>query len=140
MIKSAHNISVEKILGKNDNNKELYYQIPPYQREYSWGKDNWERLFDDILENEYGYFLGSIICINNNENSDVIDGQQRLTTISILLNALYSVITECNKNYSEDKILDFVENESNVLAYGTLKKKLFSEKSKLILSIQNQKL
>lgn len=138
MIKSAHNISIEKILGKNDNNKELYYHIPPYQREYSWGKDNWEKLFDDIIENECGYFLGSIICIENDQQSDVIDGQQRLTTISILLNALYSVITKYNRNYSEDKILDFVENESNVLAYGTLKKMLYLNKAKLTLSIQNQ--
>jgi uncharacterized protein with ParB-like and HNH nuclease domain len=138
MINSAHNISVEKILGKNDNNKELYYQIPPYQREYSWGKDNWERLFDDILENEEGYFLGSIICIKNNTNSDVIDGQQRLTTISILLNALYSIITAYDNEYSDQNILHLKKNKKKALAYGALDEMIFSDKPKLTLSIQNQ--
>jgi len=136
MIKNAHNLSVEKILGKNDNNTEVYYKIPPYQREYAWGKDQWEKLFDDILENDIGYFLGSIICIDN-DPEDVIDGQQRLTTISILLNALLFIINEYNLNYPEENILDFIKNEKNVLAYGSMRKLIFSEKQKLTLSIQN---
>ena len=40
------------------------YFIPKYQREYVWGKNNWEALFDDILESNGGHFLGSIICID----------------------------------------------------------------------------
>jgi uncharacterized protein with ParB-like and HNH nuclease domain len=60
MIKSAKSIPINKILGEDDNNKELYYKIPPYQREYAWGKEQWENLFDDINNHdELGYFLGS---------------------------------------------------------------------------------
>lgn len=97
MIKEAAQFSINHILGTDTTNKELFYKIPPYQREYTWGKDNWENLYNDIFEAEKGYFLGSIICIDENIHNDktvlqVIDGQQRLTTISILLSALYSSI------------------------------------------------
>ena len=40
------------------------FEIPKYQREYTWGSAQWEALFDDLIENDEGYFLGSIICIN----------------------------------------------------------------------------
>jgi uncharacterized protein with ParB-like and HNH nuclease domain len=140
MIERANNIPVEKLLGKDDNNRELIYKIPPYQREYAWGKDQWENLFNDINDNDLGYFLGSIICIDNAENLDVIDGQQRLTTVSILLNGLLSVITEYNKGHPEDKILDLGENEEFATMWSGLKKYLFSKDAgmRLTLSIQNQ--
>ena len=47
-----------------DNDSKIVYQIPRYQRPYTWNKKHWEQLFDDILESDPGYFLGSIICIN----------------------------------------------------------------------------
>lgn len=97
MIKEAAQFSISHILGTDTTNKEIFYKIPPYQREYTWGKDNWENLYNDIFEAEKGYFLGSIICIDEDIHNDntvlqVIDGQQRLTTLSILLAALYSAI------------------------------------------------
>ena len=42
---------------------------PKYQREYTWGEEQWENLFDDLVENDTGYFLGSIICINQSVDS-----------------------------------------------------------------------
>ena len=42
----------------------VVYAVPRHQREYTWGKIQWENLFDDILENNRGYFFGSIICIS----------------------------------------------------------------------------
>ena len=140
MIEKANNIPVEKLLGKDDNNKELIYKIPPYQREYSWGKDQWENLFNDINDNEVGYFLGSIICIENEKNLDVIDGQQRLTTLSVLLNSLLYVITSYNKQNPDQKILDLGENEEYATMWSSLKKYLYSKDIgvRLTLSIQNQ--
>lgn len=140
MIESAKNISVEKLLSKDDNNKEFVYKIPPYQREYSWGKEQWENLFDDINDNEEGYFLGSIICINSANILDVIDGQQRLTTISILLNSLLSIINKFNKETPEKKLLDLSENEESASMWMALKKFLFLKDigARLTLSIQNQ--
>lgn len=63
------------------------YDIPRYQREYTWNQRDWANLYDDITQNDAGYFLGSFIVVNGTVNSkmdtihyEVIDGQQRLTT------------------------------------------------------------
>jgi uncharacterized protein with ParB-like and HNH nuclease domain len=73
-----------------------HFHIPKYQREYTWGRREWEQLLLDIEENDSGYFMGSLICINDHvpvPNGEIIyeivDGQQRLTTLSLLLMALY---------------------------------------------------
>ena len=61
MIKSVNNYPVSQLF---DIEAGVVYAIPRYQREYTWKMDQWESLFDDIEENDPGYFLGSIICIN----------------------------------------------------------------------------
>ncbi|HIP33204.1 MAG TPA: DUF262 domain-containing protein [Bacteroidia bacterium] len=70
---------------------EKFYQIPDYQRPYSWNKDNLSDLIDDLvtayLENkDETYFCGSLVLVNNNiaNRYDIIDGQQRITTFTIL--------------------------------------------------------
>lgn len=69
------------------------YIIPNYQRPYSWGADNAEQLIDDIFQSHISgddeYFIGSMICINKGNNSfEVVDGQQRLTTLSLIVSEL----------------------------------------------------
>lgn len=77
------------------------YSIDYYQREYKWGQKHVQELVDDLSQNflddyevgherteveNYGhYFLGSIIISNKNGNKYIIDGQQRLTTLTLLL-------------------------------------------------------
>ena len=95
MITSAKDYPVLDILKSDANVK---YVIPKYQRSYIWGKWNWEVLFDDIVESDGGHFLGSIICIDHGLDAlrtrplEMIDGQQRLTTLSLLYAALYKWI------------------------------------------------
>lgn len=68
----------------------VYYQIPSYQRPYSWDSERVEALWDDIYsafdDSVEEYFLGSIILTRNanNKTLDVVDGQQRMTTLMIL--------------------------------------------------------
>lgn len=71
------------------------YHIPVYQRPYAWTEDETGKLFDDLYDffctrSTENYFLGSIVMIkdDNNRYADVIDGQQRLTTLSILFAAM----------------------------------------------------
>ena len=70
--------------------------IPKYQREYVWGGKNWDALFNDLEESPSGHFLGSIICVNTQQDGmaggrlELIDGQQRFTTLSLLFCAIYS--------------------------------------------------
>ena len=109
------------IFTNNENNS--LFTIPRFQREYLWGKKNWEAFFNDILEFREGYFIGSMIFIKeSNKKTDlsfeVIDGQQRLITISLLLLALYDVIkkeTAQKNNLEEIKNAIFrVESKRNI--------------------------
>ena len=90
--------------------KNFYYEIPKYQREYAWGNWQWEKLFDDLDENSSGYFIGTIICINTNPDDftdavfSVIDGQQRLTTLSILLAAIYKQMVDINASIQDEEL------------------------------------
>jgi uncharacterized protein with ParB-like and HNH nuclease domain len=92
MIKSAANYPISSIL---DTEAKIKYVVPKYQREYEWKRPHWNDLFDDIYANPIGHFLGSIICINRSDDSyqiqelELVDGQQRLTTLSLLFAAVY---------------------------------------------------
>lgn len=72
-----------------------YYRIPRFQRPYSWDKDNvldfWE---DSIAENSSDYFIGSFVVYKNDSVYGVVDGQQRLTTITMLLSALRNAFSK----------------------------------------------
>ena len=68
-------------------------RVPTYQRNFSWGKAQITDLWDDIQRILYdspdNYFLGSMVFIQREGNSlDVVDGQQRLATVSLLLAAI----------------------------------------------------
>jgi hypothetical protein len=92
MIKSVYNYPVSTLL---DIESGVVYAIPRYQREYTWSRAQWDALFEDLLDNELHYFLGSIICINQSQDAltvqslELVDGQQRMTTLSLLLAAIY---------------------------------------------------
>ncbi|GAA7761426.1 hypothetical protein HpBT0162_12660 [Helicobacter pylori] len=85
-----------KFIEDNQNNQLV---IPIYQRLYSWEKEQCEQLWDDIIkiggdDKMDGHFIGSILYVINDKTSYsnnvllIIDGQQRLTTITLLLTAL----------------------------------------------------
>lgn len=67
-----------------------FYKIPRFQRPYSWDRDNLDEFWNDVNDNDGGdYFLGSMVVYkNDNESFNLVDGQQRLTTITILLCAI----------------------------------------------------
>lgn len=85
---SAHEFALKDIFSKDFD-----FNIPPYQRPYAWTWENACDLFDDVVGfcNDQGqqenYFLGSLVLIKKESSplSTVIDGQQRLTTLTILL-------------------------------------------------------
>lgn len=69
---------------------ESYYRIPRYQRHYAWKKSHNEEFWEDTITESCGdYFIGSMIVFEATKDSvDIVDGQQRLTTITLLLVAL----------------------------------------------------
>ncbi|HPD39866.1 MAG TPA: DUF262 domain-containing HNH endonuclease family protein [Mesotoga infera] len=104
MIQSAGNYKVAALFNPDERIK---YEIPKYQREYVWGKREWDNLYDDIYENQ-DHFLGSMICINRSVDAlevrplEIIDGQQRLLTISILYLVIYARLMEERKKWPDD--------------------------------------
>lgn len=110
MIQNTANKPISELFSADNK---VTYQIPKYQREYVWGKGNWEALFDDIEESEGGHFLGSIICINTQKDShkpaelELVDGQQRMTTISLFYLAIYQYLeNNLPEEEDEDKRLE----------------------------------
>ncbi len=75
------------------------YKIPFYQRNYSWYTQNIEDLFNDIIEENKGYYIGNLLVSKKSKKDglttfDVVDGQQRLTTIALFFLALYERLQE----------------------------------------------
>ncbi len=98
-------LTINKLLTDSD----ALYQIPIYQRPYKWGDDEIDKLWDDILESyrneEPNYFLGSIITAASNGGGkylDVVDGQQRLTTLIILMATIRDLFPHINEKECEE--------------------------------------
>ncbi len=69
--------------------KESFYRIPRFQRPYSWDRTNVEEFWNDaVAENEAQYFIGNFVVYEDKGAMGVVDGQQRLTTITLLLCAV----------------------------------------------------
>ena len=89
--------NVEMFLGSG---KSKPFVIPEYQRPYAWTEEQVETLFEDLwefttisggAERESSYFLGSVVSYENeNGEQEIIDGQQRITSLFLLLRAIYT--------------------------------------------------
>lgn len=92
---------------------DVRYSIPNYQRPYAWKKEQVEQLWYDILEayqnnksapdSDLNYFLGSIVVVGKNDY-EVVDGQQRLTTLTILFYVLQDLAKKGEIDLSEDQV------------------------------------
>lgn len=94
----------QKYIAKMLSEEDVKFIIPPYQRPYKWGIDQCETLWNDIVNafNDSGdeYFLGSIIAFSKEKDEfQIIDGQQRITTFTLLFRAFY----ECFKTESNSE-------------------------------------
>lgn len=101
---------------------EFNYNIPSYQRPYSWTIQEAGILFDDLYDfyknenKEENYFLGSIVLIKQDDypKSDVIDGQQRLTTLTILLAVIAHSLSDSD---DRDEFKSYI-NEKGIKSQG----------------------
>ena len=93
-----------------------HFVIPVYQRNYDWSKEHCKRLFDDIedihIKKFKSHFLGTIVSIYDEQSEKreylIIDGQQRITTLSLLLLSLYDLLEseEIKGNLNKEEIRD----------------------------------
>ena len=108
---------------------ERFYQIPDYQRPYSWDKDNVSDLISDLVTSyinniEENYFCGSLVLVQGDKGTlDIIDGRQRVTTFTILACVIrdlyYDILDEKQKDYIKLSIQDKYENTKRKLKFLT---------------------
>ena len=70
----------------------IRFEIPKYQRAYSWEKDQWKQFLQDLKDAESGYYLGHYLFEAHDDVCLVIDGQQRLTTCVIFISAALDIL------------------------------------------------
>jgi len=107
---SANEDTIESVLSRN-----YRYTVPDYQRQYSWGEEQWRALWEDLqaLEDGQTHFLGSVVVIERSEGLneldrlEVVDGQQRLATILTML----SVMRQKYLDEGEQSQADAIRNE-----------------------------
>ena len=142
MIKTVNQYPISDVFSNQNN---TVYRIPKYQREYTWGIKDWDALFDDVIDNEVGYFLGSFICVSTSSlgtsELEIIDGQQRFTSVALLLTALYAKLAPYKDKgeLDDDEATDFNNLRNAIANRKTTRegaKKVTSYTPKLILQDQ----
>lgn len=110
---TAHEHSLGKVF-----TSDYEFSIPDYQRPYRWGADQATQLLDDLeecLDRDLGepYFLGSLVLVQQSERAyDVIDGQQRLTTLTIL----FSILRDLAEMETSRELADLVLERGKKIA------------------------
>ncbi len=83
---NTSNTTFRQLLGNG-----LTYRVPRFQRDYSWGIDEWDDLWQDIVglfedDSEPIHYLGYLVLQSSDSKQfDIIDGQQRMTTLSVMV-------------------------------------------------------
>lgn len=121
---NPNEISIGRVLSNN-----VQYMVPRYQRKYVWNEQQWKNLIEDILssmnvvsEEDRYHFIGSFIFEKKNNGWIIVDGQQRLTTITILL----AVISKLFAINNEPKLYEGIRK------YCILKMDDGSEKMRIV--------
>lgn len=117
------------------------FRVPDYQRAYAWEKKQWEDLWDDVREGMRtgtSHFLGTVVLMAEDENVrdqqgralrvfQIVDGQQRLTTVCLLLLALDQYLRKEHSGIAEGVWRDFIAHEDDLqkITLGGLNKDYF---------------
>lgn len=107
------NKSFSEIIG---NGKQ--YTVPKYQRDYSWDSEQWEDLWEDILEihnqdkqDREEHYMGYLVLQRSDiDQYTIIDGQQRITTLSLLILAALQILQKSSVKDDHKRIEIAIEN------------------------------
>jgi uncharacterized protein with ParB-like and HNH nuclease domain len=89
------------------------FEVPEFQREYSWADDEVADFWSDLqasLESEVPYFLGLVILTDSPKRKFVVDGQQRLITLTLLAAAIYFEARQDRKALADRIQADFIRS------------------------------
>lgn len=107
--------------------KNRQYEIPRFQREYSWEKKQYKEFLEDMISNiivsDEGlqptpYFMGTMLFVGDKDRPGkdpvfVVDGQQRLTTITILFSAIANIFQQLGNTVLRDSIFSYIMSKTN---------------------------
>lgn len=114
MANTTISVNKQTVLQLLTSGQEIPFVIPEYQRPYSWSDDEINTLFDDLwnfsierTQNKAkNYFLGCVVAYNENDERQIIDGQQRITSLFLLLRAVFAMLE--NEENKSDKVTHFI--------------------------------
>lgn len=146
----ADSLRISKVFSSGGD---VHYFLPYFQREYAWEKTNWQTLLNDVLslyevyvdEKPPEHFMGSLVVINDGTRNGtvpafkLVDGQQRLTTISIMLSALSFLIKGSHPNLYK-KIRKMITNpdEDGMLHFKLLPTSKYGDREVYIAIIKEE--
>ena len=109
------NVNKQNVLQLLTSGQDVPFVIPEYQRPYSWSSDEIVTLFEDLWEfsierthqdGAKNYFLGCIVSYEENGERQIIDGQQRITSLFLLLRAVFAMLEKEDNKTPE--VLNFI--------------------------------
>lgn len=146
-VKGVNRMQPSKALVLSDlieKNRRIF-KIPVYQRNYDWSSTQCEKLYNDIIsayKRDHKHFMGTIVYISGLTSSSldevlIIDGQQRLTTMYILLKALYDIAKSTSIRTAEE-IEEVMFNRHCDGKYKIKLKPIKTDNEQLMLLIENE--
>lgn len=102
---------IGKVLSNNTRGIQNRIEVPLYQRPYTWKKDKVSVLFEDLLlhdeqGSENAYYLGQLVFVSAGDRIEILDGQQRLTTFYIFVNALRNALEKLREDIKANPAID----------------------------------
>lgn len=130
-------LSFEDII---DNSKK--YAVPKYQRDYSWNNSNdeWELLWEDVISDSEYHYVGILVLQEGEDEINIIDGQQRLTTITLIILASLYLLNKCANETENEQKKKEIKERLEILMNKYIGKKAEDLKyyNKISLNINNK--
>lgn len=139
MMQGIKNTSQEQFVRLMSNG--FHYEVPKYQRDYSWDKEQWSDLWYDLMqmieENDSHYMGYLVLQTSDDINFKIIDGQQRITTICILILAIINHLKKLQCSEDEKKINEQRANTLLTTYIGNIDMITLTSVNKLVLNRNN---
>ena len=137
-IKNTSSETFQRLMGNG-----FSYSVPKYQRDYSWGQEQWNDLWYDIqqmiAENDSHYMGYLVLQTNDDRNFQIIDGQQRLTTLSVLILAVIKCLKDLPGTEGEKKANELRASDIRSSYIGNLDRFALVSVNKLVLNRNNDR-
>lgn len=139
MMQGIKNTTQEQFVRLMSNG--FHYEVPKYQRDYSWDKEQWSDLWYDLMqmiEEKDSHYMGYLVLQTSDDiNFTIIDGQQRITTICILILAVINYLKKIQCSEDEKKLNEQRANALLTTYIGNIDMITLTSVNKLVLNRNN---